>query len=136
MDVKVKPEHPEIFDPIAKQINGYNEKDWQEAISLEEAIKTYTDKTSGAIFCAHNMIFDYAFITKAIKKYNMVSNFDRHMVDIFTLAWAKIPHDKMIKWSLKTICEYLEIPPEPAIHRGINGAMAEYEVYKKLMQNS
>jgi DNA polymerase III alpha subunit (gram-positive type) len=136
LDVKVKPEHPEIFDPGAKQINGYDEKDWQEAMSLEQAIKIYADKTAGTMFCAHNMVFDHTFITKALNKFNLVNNFDWHMVDIFTLAWAKIPHDKMTKWSLKTICEYLEIPPEPTVHRGINGAMVEFEVYKKLMKSS
>lgn len=134
MDVKVKPEHPENFDAIAKQINGYNENDWKDALPLSEAIKVFVQKTEGCMFCAHNMTFDFGFIEQAFKKNGLQNKFDKHQIDIFTLAWAKIPHDKMPKWSLKTICQYLEIPPEPAVHRGINGAMTEYEVYKKLMQ--
>ncbi len=134
LDIKVKPEHPENFDEIAKKVNGYNEADWKDAVSLEEAMKIYLQKTEGCMFCAHNMIFDFAFIFEAFKKTGMQNKFDKHMIDMFTLAWSKIPHNKMQKWSLKTICEYLEIPPEPDVHRGINGAMREFEVYKKLMQ--
>jgi len=133
LDIKIKPEHPENFDPMAKQINGYKEEDWKEAVSLEKAMKLYADKTLGTMFCAHNAMFDYGFITKAFGKCGIKNYFDKHTIDIFTLAWSKIPHDKIEKWSLKTICQYLNIPPEPIIHRGINGAMAEYEVYKKLM---
>lgn len=134
MDVKVKPEHPEDFDPKALQVNGYNEEDWKDSIPLPDAMKVFIEKTEGCMFCAHNMIFDFGFIEQALKKSGLENKFDKHRIDIFTLAWSKIPHNKMTKWSLKTICEYLQIPPEPAVHRGINGAMVEYEVYKKLMQ--
>lgn len=134
MDIKVKPEHPENFDPIAKQVNGYNDEDWKDAIALSQAMQMYLQKTEGCMFCAHNMIFDFSFIDEALKKTGLLHKFDKHRIDLFTLAWSKIPHDKMPKWSLKTICEYLEIPPEPSVHRAINGAMAEYEVYKKLMK--
>ncbi len=134
MNVKVKPEHPEIFDPIAKQVNGYNDEDWKDAIPLADALKIFVSKTVGCRFCAHNMILDFSFIEKSLKRFGIENTMDYHKIDILSLAWAKIPHDKMPRWSLKTICQYLEIPPEPAVHRGINGAMAEYEVYKKLMQ--
>lgn len=134
VDLKVKPEHPENSDPKALVVNGYNETDWQDAIPLSDAMKIFVEKTNGAMFCAHNMAFDYHFINIALKKCGIENKMDYHNIDIFTLAWAKIPHEKIHRWGLKTICEYLEIPPEPAVHRGINGAMAEYEVYKKLMQ--
>ena len=134
IDVKIKPEHIEDADPIALQVNGYNIDDWKDAVPLSDAMRIYSEKTSGCMFCAHNMIFDFGFMEQAFKKVGLENKFDKHRIDIFTLAWSKIPHDKIPKWSLKTICEYLEIPPEPVVHRGINGAMAEYQVYKKLMQ--
>ncbi|HBD24584.1 MAG: hypothetical protein A2566_03445 [Candidatus Zambryskibacteria bacterium RIFOXYD1_FULL_40_13] len=133
LDVRVKPLHPEICHPLAYARNGYTEESWRNSIPLENAMEMFKEKTNQTMFCAHNMTLDYDFISKALKKCSLENNFDRHKVDIFSLAWAKIPHDKIKSWSLKSICEYLEIPPEPEVHRGINGAMAEYEVYKKLM---
>lgn len=134
LDIKIKPEHPETFDPIAKKVNGYNEKLWENSVSLEEAMKIYVSKTNDAMFCAHNVTFDYNFITKALEKSKMTNSFfNYYTIDTYSLAWSKIPHDKIESWSLKSICEYLEIAPEPEVHRGINGAMVEYEVYKKLM---
>jgi len=35
-------------------------------------------------------------------------------------------------FGLERICEYLGIDPEPKPHRGINGAMKELEVLRKL----
>lgn len=134
IDLKVKPEHPEIHHPKAYEVNGYNEADWKDALPLYEAMKIFKEKTEGCMFCAHNIAYDYNFVQKAFAKTGLENKMDYHNIDIFTLAWAKIPHDEMPRWGLKAICEYLQIPPEPAIHRGINGAMAEYEVYKKLMQ--
>ncbi|MES3005242.1 MAG: 3'-5' exonuclease [Patescibacteria group bacterium] len=134
LDIKIKPEYPERFDPEAIRINGYNENEWKHAVSLKTAMHLYSEKTSDAIFCAHNMIFDFKFIKKAFEKTSLPIPFNRHSIDIFTLAWAKISHDDTTRWSLKAICEYLNIPPEPSTHRAFNGAMAEYQVYKKLMQ--
>lgn len=135
LSVKVIPEHPEICHPKAYEVNGYTPDKWTDAVPLSTAIKIYVEKISDTYFCAHNTTFDYSFIKKALDKNGIVAEdmIDKHKVDIFTLAWSKIPHDKMSKWSLKTICEYLEIPPEPLPHRALNDAMSAYEVYKKLM---
>lgn len=131
LDIKVKPEHIETASPEALRINGYKEEDWKDAVSIDEAMEMYRSKARGCIFAAHNVIFDYSFIGPAPKKFD---DFDRHKIDTFSLAWAKIPHDKMKYWSLKSICEYLNISPEPEIHRAINGAMSAYRVYVELMR--
>jgi len=135
-EIKVKPEHPEIHHPKAFEMNGYNEADWKDAVPLSVAMQTYQQKIDGTIFCAHNMNLDYSFIKKAFVRCGIEIErmFDRHQIDLFTVAWAKIPHDRMEKWHLPYICRYLGVPEEPKPHRGKNGATTAYEVYKKLMQ--
>ncbi len=142
MDVKIKPKHPEIHHPLAYTINGYAEESWEDALPLRDAMEEYIQKVRGSTFCAHNMVVDFTFIHAALKKAQImgpdgilvdgINLFDRHRIDLFTFAWAKIPQNAIPKWSLKNICEYLEVPPEPTPHRAIHGAMAEYEVFKKL----
>jgi len=134
VNIKVIPEHIENASPKALEVNGYKKEDWTDAVTLEKAMSILSPKVGDSIFCAHNMIFDWGFLNAACKKLFIELPFNHRKIDLFTIAWAKIDHSKMKYWNLKAICEELEIEPEPAIHRAINGAMTEYEVYKKLMK--
>jgi DNA polymerase-3 subunit epsilon len=133
LDLRVKPEHIETANPQALKVNGYNEEEWTDCMSLQMAMMIFKAQTQDATFCAHNMIFDWSFILKASEKTGVGLNFDYHKLDLLSIAWARIPHNKVQSWSLKTICSYLNITPEPKLHRGLQGAMKEYEVYKSLM---
>lgn len=134
LDFKIKPENIAGADPKALEINGYNEKDWKDGMTLFQALSFYSEATAGCIFMAHNAMFDWGFLETAFKKENLTHSLLRHKICTVSIAWAKIPHNKVFSWSLKTLCSYLGIPPEPDVHRGINGAMSAYKVYKKLMQ--
>lgn len=134
IDEKIRPDRPEDGDPKAYEVNGYNAEDWKEAATLWMAMRLLSTVGRGGRFVAHNMIFDWSFLEEASRKTGLPLDFDRHRVDIFTLAWGKIPHDRMQSWSLKTICTYLRLLPEPKVHRAINGARCAYNAYKALMK--
>lgn len=132
LDVKIKPAHLERMTESVLKINGYNPNLWQDAISITEAMTRYGEMTKDAIFCAHNMTFDWSFIDLAFQKTGVSNLMDYHRVDLFTMAWIKL-NNKLERFSQKTVNEFLDIPPEPTPHRAINGAMAAYENYKKLI---
>lgn len=134
LDLRVKPEHPETGDAKAFAVNGYNAEEWDGCMDLRLALTLFKARTEDATFCAHNMIFDWSFLSAASEKTGVALNFDYHKLDLLSIAWAKIPHVKVQSWSLKTICAYLGVPPEPKLHRGLQGAMKEYECYKALMK--
>lgn len=131
---KIKPERIEDANPRALEVNGYSKKDWKDAISAKEALTFFADASQGCHFMAHNCPFDWSFVEAALKKYDIPHTLNYHKLDTLSIAWSKIPHDKLQSWSLKTICTYLKIPPEPKVHRALNGAECAYQVYKKLMQ--
>ncbi len=128
---KIKPLHIENAIPAALERNGYKEENWKNAGSLEEVIKIYAEKTKNCIFCAYNATFDWGFMNEAFRKTEVQDEMDYHRLDILSIAWAK-GMDKSEKWNLKTACEMFNIPPEPDVHRALNGAMIAYELFKKL----
>ena len=132
-ETKVKPEHIETASEKALMINGYNEEEWKDAVSLQTAMTSLFLYVSGTQLLAQNVIFDYGFLEAAEHQTGIKLNFIRPCLDLPSIAWGIIPHDKLQSWSLKTLCAYLRIPPEPAIHRAMNGAQSAFEVYKKLM---
>jgi len=50
LNIKTKPLRIANAVPAALERNGYNEKDWENAIDLEKAIKIYAEKTREPYF--------------------------------------------------------------------------------------
>lgn len=134
MDVKIHPKHIETAEPAALRVNGYNEADWLFAVSLEDAMRTFAEKTEGAVFVAHNLTFDYGFIDKAFKKTGVENKMHYHKIDTIALAFGILfNQDDMNKLSLRGLCEYYSIENKKA-HSAFADAYATYEVFKKLLK--
>ncbi len=133
LDLKIHPKHLETAEPAALRINGYNEADWMFAVTLEDAMKSFAEKTDGAIFVAHNVTFDYGFIDQAFKKTGIENKMHYHKIDTIALAFGVlINNDDMNKFSLKALTEYYGIENKKA-HSAFADAYATYELFKKLL---
>lgn len=134
---KVKPTNIENAKQAALDYNGYNEKDWEEAVSLEEAVREYKERAGDGVFCAYNATFDWGFINHAFLKTgieNPMSTFENHdRLDLLSIAWTKGLKNES-SFSLKTACRLFGIAPEPEPHNALNGAMTAYKLFKKLSE--
>ncbi len=129
--IKVKPEHIETASPVALRINGYNEKEWEDALPLKEALQLLNSKVPlGAYLMAYNVAFDWGFLDAAYQKTGIQVPFHYHKLDLLTLAWSKLPPGSPL--SLKKVCEQLGIEAEPTVHRALAGAVCAHAVFKKL----
>ena len=127
----VKPHHIETAIPAALEKNGYNENDWRDARELGEIMPEFSEKTKDAIFSAFNVSFDWAFIKNAFRTTGAVNLMDYHRFDIMTLAWAA-GGDKLERFNLKAVAEFFGVPPEPDVHRALNGAETALAVFRKI----
>lgn len=133
IDLKIVPKHIETADPVALRVNGYDPADWIFAVSIEEALKIFVEKTAGAVFVAHNITFDYGFIETNLKRYGIESKMHYHKLDTIALAFSVLHNnDDMGKLSLRARCERFEIDNKKA-HSAFADAYATYERFKKLL---
>lgn len=58
LSAKVLPEHPERITSGAQEINGYNEKDWKNALPQDVAVRRLIDFVSGSVLLGGNISFD------------------------------------------------------------------------------
>lgn len=131
--IKVKPEHIETADLEALEINHYNEEDWKGAVSLEEAMKFYANKTSDAELIGQNISFDWVFLDEAFRKTGVKNKMHYHRLDVMSMAFAKLYDDPQAqKFSLRALCDYFKVKNEKA-HSALSDVRATFEVYKKLM---
>jgi DNA polymerase III alpha subunit (gram-positive type) len=132
LDVKVRPEHLETAAPNALVLNGYNSADWAHSISLRDAIRQYAGKTKNAVFCSHNVTFDWSFMNEAFRKTGEINTLDYHRLDLFTMAWTLLKDSGIDDFNLSKVARFLNIGEEPLPHRAITGARFAYAVFRAL----
>jgi DNA polymerase III epsilon subunit family exonuclease len=133
-EFKIKPERIEDADPVSLKVSHYKEDAWQNAISLEEAMKILSEKTRDCIMVGHNVAFDSAFLEFSFGKLGMVNTMHYHRLDTISIAWAKLHRDPDVEhFSLRELCVRFGIKNEHA-HTALSDARATYELYKKLME--
>lgn len=131
-EARIIPKHLETADVRALEVNGYSSEMWENAIELSEALLTISKLTSYAYLLGYNVSFDYGFLKAAYDQTGIKDESCYQRLDLLTLAWFRIPHLKLLSWKMKEVARYLEVPPEPAVHRAMNGVECAYAILKKL----
>jgi len=133
-EFKIRPERIEDADPGALAVNGYNEADWLFAVSLEQAMATFAEKTKDCIFVAHNVAFDWSFVAKAFATTNVENKMFYAKIDTISYALAKLGKDpEVTRYSLASLCERFGITNDKA-HTALADTRATVEVYRKLLE--
>lgn len=131
-ETKVKPEHIETADPDSLKVNGYTDEEWKDAPTLDEALKIFLPKVEGAILVGQNVAWDWWFLKEALLARNIPTPFVRQLLDIHSIAYAKLKNAPIEEFHLGQIADYLGIS-QPERHRALADARRAYEVYKKLL---
>ena len=130
-DVKVKPYFIERAEAKALEINGYNARDWEYALEPWNATTLFSKFARDGILCAWNITFEYGFLEELFRTTQVFNSMDYHRIDIPSIAWAKFPG--LDKIGLDAIGARFGLAPEVKPHRGINGALYEWEVLYNLL---
>ena len=130
---KVAAESIESASQRALEWNGYNPDEWSNAITLSQCIEAYAQKTKGAMFCGHNVAFDWSFMIAAYEKTGVKMELDYHRLDIFSLAWAHFRDQDFGTITLDALAEHFGLESEIRPHRAMNGAMLAYKVLGRLL---
>lgn len=134
-EAKVRPEHIETAHPKALAVNGYTPEEWKKAkaVSLDTMMRTLSVGTKDCIVMAFNIHFDLSFLDQARRSTGIELYFQRYPICLRAIAWHELSHRNPFDgWSMKEVCKKLGVPPEPTMHRAMNGVLAEFEIYKAL----
>lgn len=83
---KIEPVRLDKADPIALEINGYNPKDWDGALSPRVAAERIGELLDGHRIIGHNPQFDMMFIRDLWEDHGLKFRTDRRLIDTMILA--------------------------------------------------
>ena len=122
---KIKPQLKlGTYSRKALDINGYNEKEWDNAPLFAEVASTIVDKLRWGPVVAHNAPFDIAFVESCLQRYSpwckgsrtdyndKIFRLGYPVIDTVALAWIMMPQSE--RQNLNALRECLEIEKEGA----------------------
>lgn len=130
--MKIKPRRIHTAHPKALEVNGYNDTEWADAEDITTAAPKIIAFLRDAVFVAHNAKFDVSFIESFLREAGITERIDYHVVDTCGLAYVFLVPKGLESLSLKPVCEFLGLEPEPGIHRALAGASTCKRVYETL----
>ena len=125
-------------DPVqaeALEINGYNDKEWNEFTCVSEAsvVDRLYPLLEKATLIGYNTSFDESFIAKMYRRQGKEPNWYHRKLDLCSLAWPLFIKGEIESTSLKAVCEYLGISNEGS-HRAKVDVERVKLVYIELMK--
>lgn len=131
-EVKVQMERPWNATSFALELNGYNPAEWENAVTLQQAMKVFAAFAATGVLLAQNVTFEYGFLREAFRKTGIADSMDYHRLDLPSMVWFMNPYAESLKLTNTAIS--FGLGPEPTPHRAINGAKFALEVLRKLRQ--
>ena len=123
-ETKIKPYLPHgSFSEKALEINGYNEKDWQDAPRFKDVAPEIVKRLSRGPIVAHNALFDITYIENALVRFSdwekgnftffndKIFRIGYPIIDTVALAYVGVPTQKQ---NLNALREHFEISQEGA----------------------
>ncbi|QQS28886.1 MAG: hypothetical protein IPM47_18905 [Sphingobacteriales bacterium] len=119
-----------LIPPFITKLTGINNDMVADAPAFEDLAERVNQITREAVFVAHNVDFDYAYVRMEFKKLGHV--FERRKLCTVKLARRIIPG--FTSYSLGKLCSELGITIENR-HRAAGDALATTELFKLLIQS-
>lgn len=133
INIKVKPLPGKNISRHSIIVNGYNEEDWENAVSLEEGLALFNDAAVNATLIGHHSSFDDDFLDQAFADTKMLKILSEYRICNRDFARVALRDVKM-SYEQKAVAVHFGLKPEPAIHRAANGAHLARQIYGKLIE--
>jgi exodeoxyribonuclease V alpha subunit len=133
--VRVRPRHMDRAQPQALMVSGYNDADWADAMTFEEAIEPLLIRLEDAIIVGHNVAgFDLPFLRGELAVRKLPDGrISRALIDTQVLALVHAVPRGLKRLNLEACCDFYGIPNEGA-HNAYDDVLRTEQLYHKLVK--
>lgn len=104
---RVAPTHPELIEPKVRDLTGFDEELWSNAISQAEAAKRIATVSRDVCMVAHNATFDWAFVDALLKRHRLRWEGRLYRADTMSMLWPMLVRGEIDNQRLATIVSKL-----------------------------
>ncbi len=121
----------EEINPHITDITGISTEDTKDAPKLTKVLQDFRLFLGDAIFVAHDVRFDYRFISGSLERAGLLPLTNRALCSI-DLAERTI---SSYRYGLKYLNDYLHLHPEATHHRAMSDVITTYRLFVKSLEN-
>lgn len=137
--IKIKPERIEDAEPMALEVNRYDEAEWADALSEAVAMEEFVYKMRDTSIWCWNVGFDRAFLEPAMNRagHSLETSgidFTWYDVKLLFMQWAKLvgrEEEFAPRYGLNRARRVFHIENDDA-HRALPDALATYRMFVRL----
>lgn len=130
---KIRPMHIETADTVSLGVSGYTPNEWNDAVSLQEALSEFAALTKGAMMVSHNVAYDFGFLWKAFQDTGIENTMHYHKLDTISIAYAKLHGEsEPNQYALGALASRFHIE-QPHAHDALADVHTMIALYKVLM---
>ena len=119
------------INPIISELTGIFAKDTVDAPDLKTVMREFKLFLGDAVFVAHDVKFDYNFVSKSLQKVGFESLLNRSLCSL-ALAERTIVS---FRYALFYLNDTFNLNPNPAHHRAMSDVMTTYGLFNLCMKN-
>lgn len=121
-----------VINPIITEITGISASDTVDAPDLETVMKEFKLFLDDSVFVAHDVKFDYNFISQSMQKVGLESLLNRSLCSL-ALAERTVVS---FRYALFYLNDTFKLNLNPAHHRAMSDVMTTYGLFNLCMKNS
>ena len=130
---RIRPRHVWSADPKALELNGYSEEEWENAMTLDQAVLQISARIPDRChLVGYNPSFDWEFVRKVLHD----AGYNRrrvYLIDVMTLVHEHCMAAGQPRLSLDATREFLGMPLEGS-HRAMKDAEDTRRLYHRLIR--
>jgi len=132
---KIIPEHIELAEPRALEVNGYNTRDWSDAKDARTVMEEFVQFAHDSVFVAQNVTFDWSFILATAHRVGVPieRTFFYNKLDLGSIALGKLYKQRVLeRYTLRHLAGYFGVDNAQA-HTALSDARTGMNICKKLL---
>ncbi|WP_457746758.1 3'-5' exonuclease [Sulfurimonas sp.] len=119
------------INPHITEITGIKPEDTKDAPSLKKVLKDFRLFLDDAIFVAHDVKFDYSFISKSLEKIGLEPLLNRSLCSL-ALAERTV---QSYRYALSYLNDALNLNPNATHHRAMSDVLTTYGLFLLSLEN-
>ena len=112
-------------------ITGISVKDTLDAPTLKEVLYKFKLFLGDAVFIAHDVKFDYTFISKSLQKIGLEPLLNRSLCSLALAERSIVSY----RYALSYLNEIFKLNPDASHHRAMSDVMTTYGLFKLSLEN-